>query len=258
MNSTPSIRINDISCAEMKQAGPRSEKDVKQIRQVRNNNLVPFHKERHDFPVGHNYEQILACQSGHTFYFCNADSIWLRRLDSTATGFRDISINLAGPEASMENPQDNTTAFPPWSWYPQAVLENVRLSADVYCCSSLVSSRDCSRGFELIYGDKTSPISVTAAVPETSPSTDATTDAPTDMTTMLTSPPPPMTSPQTSEILVPTTQQSIYNWIAWATVIGGVVIIGCVVYCKCCRRPGHINTLSLRARYIPALKSKPN
>ncbi|OQV25836.1 hypothetical protein BV898_00761 [Hypsibius exemplaris] len=188
MNSTPPAKINGIDCAEMEQAGPRSEKDEKQIRQVKSGILVPLHKEQHAFPVGHNYEQILACQRGHTFYFCNVNSIRLRQLDSTAIGFGDISINLDGPETSVENPQDTATAFPPWYWYPQAWLENISLSADVYCCNSPVLPRDCSRGFKLVYGDKTE-IPVTAAVSETSPPTDATTDAPIDMTTMPTSSP---------------------------------------------------------------------
>ncbi|OWA55462.1 hypothetical protein BV898_19849, partial [Hypsibius exemplaris] len=199
MNSTPPTKINGIDCAEMEQAGPRSEHDEKQIRQMRNGILVPFHEERHAFPDGHNYEQILACQSGHTFYFCNADSIWLQQLNSTAIGFGDISINLDSRETSVENLQDTATAFPPWYWYPQAWLENVSLSADIYCCSSPVIPRDCSRGFKLVYGDKTE-IPVTAVVSETSPPTDATTDAPIDMTTVPTSSPTLMTSLQTGGI----------------------------------------------------------
>ncbi|OQV25843.1 hypothetical protein BV898_00768 [Hypsibius exemplaris] len=252
MNSNPSTRINGISSAEMEQAGPRSEHDEKQIRQVRNGILVSFHKERHAFPVGHDYEQILACQSGHNFYFCKADSIWLRQLNSTVIGFGDISINLDVPETFVENPQETATAFPPWYWYPQALLENVSLSADVYCCSSPVSSRDCSRGFKLVYGDKTE-IPVSAAVSETSPSTDATTDTPTDMTTILASSPASMTSSRTGGIPA---SQSIYDWIAWAVVIFGAVVIGCVVYCKCCRRRKRNNTQNLRARHKPLRKSK--
>ncbi|OQV25848.1 hypothetical protein BV898_00773 [Hypsibius exemplaris] len=176
-------------------------------------------EERHDFPVGHDYEQILTCQSGHNFYFCNADSIRLRQLNSTAIGFGDISINLVGLGAFVEDPQ-----------YPQALLESISLSADVYCCSPPVLPRDCSRGFRLVYGDP-----VTTAVLETSPSTDSTADAPTDMTTMLTSSPPSMTSPQTGGIPA---LQSNDGWILRVVVIvcGVVVVIvylGCLLYLFC-------------------------
>ncbi|OQV25842.1 hypothetical protein BV898_00767 [Hypsibius exemplaris] len=219
INSTPPTRINVIGCAEMEQAGPRSEKDEKQIRQVKSGILVPFHKEQHAFPVGHNYEQILACQRGHTFYFCNADSIWLRQLGSTATGFGGILINQGGPGTFVEN--------------PQAWLGDISLSADVYCCRSPVLPRDCSRGFELVYGDKTNPIPVTVAVSETSPSTDATTDTPTDITTMLKSSPASMASTQTGGIPA---QQSNYVLIAglvFADVV--LVVFGFVLWWKYCR-----------------------
>ncbi|OQV25837.1 hypothetical protein BV898_00762 [Hypsibius exemplaris] len=192
MNSTPPTRIIGIGCAEMEKAGPRLEHVEKQIR-----------------------------QRGHTFYFCNVDSIRLRQLDSTTIGFGVISINLDGPETSVENPQDSAKTFLPWYWYPQAWLENVSLSADVYCCSSSVLPRHCSRGFRLVYGDKTE-IPVTEAVSETSPFTDAMTDAPTDMITMLTSSPTSMTSLQTSGIPA---QQSNYVLIAWRAIICDIFFI---------------------------------
>ncbi|OWA54565.1 hypothetical protein BV898_18965 [Hypsibius exemplaris] len=224
MISTPSTRINGIRCAEMKQAGPRSEKDEKQIKQ----------------PI-------------HIFYYCDADSTWLRKLDNTTTRVGNILINLDGPEIFEEDPQDNATEFQPGNWYPQAVLENVRLSVDVYCCSSLVSSRDCSRGFELVYGDKTSPLPVTAAVSETSPSTDATTEAPTDMTTMLTSSQSSMTSPQTGGI---TAQQSNDGWIPWVGSACSIVFIVCFVYCTYRCRRDSINTHREHIYYDPVYKSE--
>ncbi|OQV25832.1 hypothetical protein BV898_00757 [Hypsibius exemplaris] len=190
----------------MEKAGSRSKQDEKHIRQVIDYALVSFQEEDHTFPVGHNF--------------------YLHLLKNTT----DIYINQNSQEISGENPQDNATAFPPGYLYPMVRLENVSVSANIYCCSSLVSSRNCSRGFELVYGDKTSPMPVTAAVSETSPSTNTTTNAPTDMTTMLTSSPASMTSPQTGGIPAPESNDGLVVKVVvgfFAVLV--LVAIGCIV-----------------------------
>ncbi|OWA54573.1 hypothetical protein BV898_18973 [Hypsibius exemplaris] len=157
----------------MEEAGPRSERDEKKIRQVTKNTLVSFHKEQHGFPVGgSDNELLLACQSGHNFYFCDADSKWLRQLKDTT----NIKIHLDGQKYPRE-PAGHGNDISARVLVPTSV-SGKRLGQRCYLLLQLpVSSRDCSRGFELVYGDKTSPIPVTATVSETLPSTDAMTDA---------------------------------------------------------------------------------